>query len=142
MERDGSHRREPSVRTPGPVSDDRVDEPGHADAVEEISDEATTADHRAGGDGGAGVSEGKLENPERKQGDTSGAIGRGQAIQGKTRRADPRGSRLEHEREAPEPERDTADACIGDPLDQDVDRLPRAREPGLEQYEADLHAEH
>jgi len=124
------------------VSDDRVDESGHTDAVEEIADEAATADHRAGGDGGAGVGEGELENPERQQRHASGAVGRRETLKGKAVQADEPVSGLEHEGEAPEPERDTANASVGDPFHQDVDRLARAREPGLEQYEADLHSEH
>src|SRR5467141_306468 len=135
MKRDRPHRREPSVRTPCPVSDNRVDETGHTDAVEEITDKAATADHRAGRNGGAGVSEGELENPEREQGDAGGAIGRRQTLKGKAVQADKSVSGLEHESEAPEPERDTANARVGDTLHQDVDRLPRPREPGFQQYE-------
>ena len=33
------HRGEESVRTPGPVADDRIDEPGDADRVEDVADE-------------------------------------------------------------------------------------------------------
>jgi hypothetical protein len=56
--------------------------------------------------------------------------------------ADPRGSRAEHEGEAPEPESHAADAGIGDALDQDVDGLrENARNPDSSMTKADLHAE-
>src|SRR5581483_10145080 len=50
-----SHRREESVRAPRPVADDRVDEAGDADAVDQVADEAGPADHRARRDRRAGV---------------------------------------------------------------------------------------
>ena len=59
-----AHRREEAVRPPGPVADDGVDEAGDGDAVEQVADEARATDHRAGGDGRAGVGEGELEEPE------------------------------------------------------------------------------
>src|SRR5262249_26146619 len=40
-------RREPAVRTPGPVTNDRVDETADADAVEEVAAERRATDHRA-----------------------------------------------------------------------------------------------
>src|SRR5205085_6746211 len=45
-ERHGHHG-EPAVRPPGPVADDRVNESGHADAVEDVALEAAAADHSA-----------------------------------------------------------------------------------------------
>ena len=58
---------QPAVRTPDPVADDRVDEAGDADAVEDVAHEAGAADHGARGDGRAGVGEGELEEPERQE---------------------------------------------------------------------------
>src|SRR5205807_2247337 len=49
-----SHRREEPVRAPGPVTDDRIDESGNTYAVEQVAHEPGAADHRAGGDRGAG----------------------------------------------------------------------------------------
>ena len=118
------------------MPDDGIDEAGDAHAVEQVTDEAAAADHGARRDGGGRVSEGELEHPERQQRHARRAVGRGQALQAEARRADPRRARLEHEGEAPEPERDPADAGVGDPLDEDVDRLARAREPRLEHHEA------
>ena len=77
--------RQPAVRTPGPVADDRVDEAGDADAVEDVADEAAAADHRARGDRRAGVGEGELEHPEREQRHAGGAVGVGQALAGRSR---------------------------------------------------------
>src|ERR1700683_3353041 len=36
---------QPSVRTPCPVSDDRIDEAGDADAIEQVADEIAAPDH-------------------------------------------------------------------------------------------------
>ena len=141
-ERERLHDRQPSVRSPRPVADDRIDEAGHADAVEDVADEAAAADHRARRDRRAGVGEGELEDPERQQRDAGRAVGVRRGPAGRSRGADEAVPRLEHEGEAPRPERDTADAGVDDAFDEDVDRFTRARETGLEHHEADLHAEH
>ena len=41
-----AHRRQPAVRSPSPVSDDRIDEARYADAVKEVTDEPGSPDHR------------------------------------------------------------------------------------------------
>src|SRR5438270_5783504 len=43
-----AHSREPAVRSPSPVSDYRIDEAGHSDAVKEVADEPGSTDHRTG----------------------------------------------------------------------------------------------
>ena len=61
------HHGEPAVRPPRPVADDRIDESGDADAVEDVADEAAAADHGARRDRRARVGERELEHPERQQ---------------------------------------------------------------------------
>ena len=104
-----AHGREPAVRTPGPVTNDRVDEAGDTDRVENVADEATAADHRARGDGGSGVSERVLEDPVGQQRNARRAVGLRQALQEEPVGADPGRTVLEHEREADRPEEDAAD---------------------------------
>ena len=82
-ERRRRHRRQPAVRAPAPVADDRVDEAGDADAVENVADEAAAADHRARRDRRAGVGEGELEDPEREQRHAGRAVGVGQPLRKK-----------------------------------------------------------
>ena len=80
-ERERLHDRQPAVRSPGPVADDRIDEAGDADAVEDVADEAAAADHGARRDRRARVGEGELEDPERQQRNAGGAVGVGEALQ-------------------------------------------------------------
>lgn len=49
---------------------------------------------------------------------------------------------LEHEGEADRPEEHATDAGVGDPFDEDVDRLSFAREARLQHHESHLHSEH
>ena len=56
--------------------------------------------------------------------------------------ADEAVARAEHEREAPCPEQDAAEAGVDDPFEEDVDRLTRPGKTGLEAHEAGLHEEH
>ena len=58
---------EPAARAPDPVAEDRVDEAGHADAVEDVALEAGAADHGARGDRRRGVGEGELEQEEGQE---------------------------------------------------------------------------
>src|SRR4029077_2275311 len=64
-----AHVRKPTVRPPCPVADDRINETGNADAVEEVADETGPSDHSAGGDGRGGSGESELEDPYRKKRD-------------------------------------------------------------------------
>src|SRR5579859_4638233 len=63
----GAHGGEETIRAPGPVTDDGVDESGNGDAIQKIADEAGASDHRARSDGRACVGERELEDPERKE---------------------------------------------------------------------------
>src|SRR5262249_38686988 len=58
-----SHRRQEAVRPPGPVSDDRIDKPGDADTVEQVTDKSGASDHCARGNGRTGIRESELEEP-------------------------------------------------------------------------------
>lgn len=86
------HDGQPAIRSPSAVTDDGIDEPRDADAVQNVADEPV--------------------------------------------------ARLEHERKAPGPEREAADARVHDAFDQNVDRLARSREAGFEHDESNLHAEY
>ena len=79
-----AHGGQEAVRTPGPVADDRIDEAGDAELVEQIADEAGAADHGARGDRGAGIGEGELEEPEGQEGDAGGLIGVPARLAGRT----------------------------------------------------------
>ena len=79
-----AHGRQKAIRPPGPVPDDRVDETGNRDAVQQIADEAGAADHRARGDGGAGIGKRELEEPERQEGHAGGLISRRRVLAGRT----------------------------------------------------------
>ncbi len=76
-----AHGGEEAIRSPGPVADDRIDEAGHREAVEQVADKAGAADHGAGGDGGTGVGEGELEEPEGQERDAGAFIGCRRALQ-------------------------------------------------------------
>src|SRR5262249_27504352 len=117
------HIRQPAVRSPCPVADDRIDEAGDAYAVEQVADEVAAPNHRARGYRRAGIRECILEYPVGEQGNARGAIGGRQPVQHETGSADPRGARAEHEREAPQPEGNAAYTCIGDSLHKYIHRL-------------------
>ena len=61
------HGCQESVRAPGPVTDDWVDEAGHGDTIKKVTDEARASNHRARGDRRAGVGKGKLEKPKGQE---------------------------------------------------------------------------
>ena len=66
----------------------------------------------------------------------------GQTLQRKSMRADKWGAIHEHEGKAPQPERNTADAGVGNPFDENIHGLARAGKAGFEHDEAYLHAKH
>ena len=137
-----AHVREPPVRTPGPVTDHRIDEAGHADAVKKIADESRAADHRAGGDRRAGIGECELENPDGQERDTRRFIRFRRVLQEEPVIADKPVAVAEHEREADGVKQEAAKTRVDHALDEHVHRLARAAEPGFQHREADLHAEH
>ena len=79
-----AHRGQPAIRSPSPVSDDRIDETGDADAVEKIADESGATDHRARGDRRAGIGEGELEDPDCQERDARGFVGGRRILAGRT----------------------------------------------------------
>ena len=111
-----------------------------SEAVKQVADESGAADHRAGGNGRAGVGKSKLEKPERQESHSAGFIGCRHALQEKPVVADQAVAVAEHERETEGEEEDAAETGIHDAFHQHVDGLARATEAGLEHGEADLHA--
>src|SRR5262249_38687787 len=112
-----------------------------ADAVDEIADEARTADHSARGDRGAGIGEGVLEYPDGEESDTAGPVRGRCPLQKEVLGSDPRRSRTEHEGKPPGIEQEPAEAGVDDAPHQNVHGLSRATKSGLEHGEARLHAE-
>ena len=96
----GAHGCQESVRPPCPVANDGIDEARHADRVEQVADEAGAPDHGAGGNGGAGVRERELEDPEGKEGDARCLIGCGCPLQEEPVVTDEAVAMAEHEGEA------------------------------------------
>ncbi len=138
---------EEAARPPGPVTEDRVDEPAHAEAVEQVTLEAGPADHGAGRDGRARVGKGELEEEERHErnaGVERAAIrvGRRGAIEEEELVADDAVAGAEHQGKAERPKQQRAQACVDDALLEDVDDFTSSGEPGLEHHESRLHEEH
>src|SRR5262249_55964796 len=90
------HNREPPVRSPAPVTDDRIDETGDADAVENVADEAAAANHCARRNRRASVRERKLEHPEREQRHAGRHVGVGEALEEEPGHADESVAGFEH----------------------------------------------
>ena len=116
--------------------------PETREAVEQVADEAGAADHGARGDGGAGVGEGELEEPERQERDAGAFIGRRRALQEEPVLADEAVAVAEHEGKAEGVEQNAAEAGVDDAFHQYVDGFAGAAESGFEHGEAHLHAEH
>src|SRR5690348_13291979 len=115
-----AHSRQPSVRAPSPVTDDRVNETGDADAVKKVAHEAGPPDHGARGDGRAGVSKGELEDPHGQERDACRFIGCRRALQEKPVIADKSVTMTEHEREADGIEKNAAKAGVDNAFHQHV----------------------
>src|SRR5450631_262362 len=137
----GTHKREEAVGPPGPVSNDGINKSGDGDAVEQIADEAGASDHGARGDGGAGVGESELKQPEGEKGDAGGFIGCRDALEEEPMVSDETVAMAKHEGEAKGIEEDAAEAGVNDAFHEDVDGFAGAAEPGFEHGEADLHSE-
>src|SRR5579871_3062536 len=136
-----AHVSEPAVRTPRPVANDRVNEAGYADAIEQVADESSTADHRARGDCRAGIGECELENPDGEKCDAGTLIRVGGMLEKEPVVTDESIAVAEHERETDGIEQNAAEASIDHALDQHVDRFPRAAEASFQHREAHLHTE-
>ena len=81
IEEAGCHVAEPAARTPHPVTEDRVDEAGDADRVEQVALEPRASHHGARRDRRAGVGERELEQPERQERHSRRAVGGRGAVQ-------------------------------------------------------------
>src|SRR5271154_4951750 len=95
------HVRQPSVRPPCPMADNRIDKAGYTDAVEQVANKAAASDHRARSDSRTRIRKGVLEYPISENRNASGHICWRQAMEHEAGRPDPRRARLEHEGEAP-----------------------------------------
>src|SRR5262245_22998221 len=135
------HRRQPAVGAPRPVTEDRVDEARHADAVDDIAEESGSSDHRARRDGRARVGERVLEEPEREERDATRAVRRRGALEEEVLGAEEGSPGAEHEREAPGVEEQTTETRVDHALQQHVHRLAGARETGFQHGEAGLYPE-
>ena len=133
---------QPAARSPDPVAEDRVDEAGNGDAVEDVALERRPADHGARRDGRRGVGECELEQPEREERDTRGPVGRRHAVQEEVLVPDEPVAVPELEREADRPVEETAQARVEHALQQHVDGLTRSGEARLQTHEPRLHEEH
>src|SRR6267154_1344804 len=115
-----AHGGQPAVRSPGPVSDDRINETRDADAVEKVTDESSASDHCPGGDGRASVGKSELEDPHREERYPSGFIGRRRVLQKEPVIADEPVTVSKHEGKADGVEEDAAQASIHYALHQHV----------------------
>src|SRR5207244_2968266 len=94
-----AHGCQKSVRSPGPVADDRVNEPRDRETVEQIPDKSGTTNHGAGRNGGTGIRKRKLEEPEGQKRYAGGLIGGRHIVQEEPVHADEAVTVTEHERE-------------------------------------------
>ncbi len=124
------------------MSEDGIDEPADAKAVQKIADEARAPDHGARGDGAAGVGERKLEQPERQDRHSRRSVGLGRAMQEEEFVADEPVTRAEHERKSKGPEQQPTQTRVDDSLQEDVHCLPGTRETSFQRHESGLHEEH
>ena len=95
-----AHSRQPAVRSPSPVSNDRIDETCDTDAVKEVADESGSTDHRARCNCRAGIRKGKLEDPDRQKCDARGFVGGRRMLQEEPVISDEPVAVAEHESEA------------------------------------------
>src|SRR6185437_5754027 len=137
-----SHGGKESIRTPGPVADDWVNEAGNGNAIEKVADESRTADHRSGCNRRAGVCEGELEKPKCKKRHARRLVRRRSIFQEEPVIADESISVTEHECESKCVEQQPAKAGIYDAFHQHVHGLTRTAEARFEHGEANLHSEH
>src|SRR3954469_10002957 len=138
----GAHGRQPAVRSPGPVANDRIDETGNTEAVEEVPDKPGAADHRARGNGRAGISKGELENPDGEERHAGGLIGQRRVLQEEPVIADKAVAVGEHKCKADGVEENAAETGIHHALYKHVHGFAGATEAGLEHRESNLHAEY
>src|SRR5689334_16489993 len=95
-----SHCCQETVRAPGPVTDDGVNETCNRNTVEEVANKCSTANHGAGGDRRTGVGKGELEDPYGQEGYACSFISRRRILQEEPVVADESIAVAEHECEA------------------------------------------
>src|SRR6266403_1955695 len=136
-----AHQGQPAIRTPGPVANDRIDETGNGNTVEEIADKSGPADHRSGSDCGAGIRKSKLEDPDGEERDACGFVGRRCPLQEEPVISNESIAVAEHEGKADGIEENAAKTGIYNAFHEYVDGFARTTESGLQHGEANLHAE-
>src|SRR2546423_7725315 len=134
-----AHRHEKSVRSPGPVTDDWINEPGNGKTVEQVAHKSGAANHGAGSYGRAGIGKGKLEKPEGQESHAAGLVSSRHILQEKPVVSDKSVAVAKHESETESEEEDSAKTGIDDALHQHVDGLARTTESRFQHGEADLH---
>src|SRR5258708_31453848 len=137
-----AHVRQPTVRSPSPVSDDRVNETSDADAVKKVADETSAADHGPGSDSRACIGEGELEDPDCQEGHAGSFIGRWCVLEEEPVITNEPVAVAKHECEPDGIEQDAAKACVHDTFHENVHGFAGATEAGFQHGEAYLHAEH
>src|ERR1700674_1332476 len=136
-----AHQGQPAIRSPGPVANDRIDETGNGNTVEEIADKSGTADHGSGSDRGTGIRKSKLEDPDGEERDAGGFIGRRSTLQEEPVISNESVAVAEHEGKADGIEENAAKTGIHNAFHEHIDGFARTTESGLQHGEADLHAE-
>src|SRR4030095_11147851 len=111
-----SHRCQKSIRTPCPLTDDRIDISGNSHAVEQVADKSSAADHGTGGDRRTRVGKSKLEEPESKKRHAARLISRARALQTQPVHANEAVAMAEHERKTEGKKQNAAQAGVDDAL--------------------------
>src|SRR5690348_11393299 len=137
-----AHQGQKTIGAPSPMPNDGVDKTGNGHAVKQVTCKSGAADHGAGGDRGAGVSERKLEEPEGQKSYTRALVCCRCSLEEKPMVSDEAVTMAEHEGETKRIKENAAEAGVHDAFHEDVHRLTGAAETCLEHGEAYLHAEH
>ena len=132
---------QPASRAPHPVTEDRVDQAGHEDAVEDVALEAGATNECARRDRRGRISERELEEEEGEERHRRRLVGRSGGMEEEVLVPDAAVARPELEREADRPVQDAAHARVEHARQQHVHRFSRAGEPRFEGHEAGLHEE-
>src|SRR5215467_11002455 len=116
-----SHGGEETVRSPGPVTDDWIDKSRYRHAIKQVADETRAPDHRARGDGRAGIGKSKLEQPKGQERHARRLIGNGCTLQEEPVVTNKAVAVAEHEGKSEGEEEQAAKARIDDAFHQHVD---------------------
>jgi hypothetical protein len=121
------------------MSDDRINETGYTDTVNDITPETCATNHRTGNNGRTSVGKCKLENPVCKQRNARGFVSRRSSLKKKPVHSDKTISVAEHKGVSDGPEKQAAKAGIKNTFHQNVYRFPGTGEPGFQHHETRLH---